>query len=181
MNTLSFFFRRSHACGSTVLLDRCLREWEKIVAAAIQRRNGFVQRSQISCTQGTRMRSLWTGSVGRRTAKIGWRKTRRKSVWNQKQSKSHDFKSQNHNIVGEIVTICFGPFRQAVGNRLGRIALIVAPTIVVHVIDHVKALLNRIDEELLQLGVTDAACQNGQHLKFVRLIFAVCLEFTANL
>lgn len=84
---------------------------------------------------------------------------------------------QNHHIVSEIIAIGFGPFGETIGNRLCHVAFIIATPIAVHVFDHSKTLLNRIDVKLLQLNITNAARQNVQHFEFVRLIvIVICLK-----
>lgn len=110
---------------------------------------------------------------------------RRKLTGEKHEEKKYEIKSkvscmavklQNHDIVSEIVTVRLGPFGKTVGDGLGQFAFVVASTIGVHVLEHVEALLDRIDEKLLQLNVTDVARQYGQHFEFVRLIVIVRLR-----
>lgn len=92
------------------------------------------------------------------------------------KSKVSSNESKHHDVVGEILTIGFGPFRHAIGNGLSRIAFVVLATIVVvHLLEHVETLLNRIDEKLFQLNVTNTARQHCQHFDFVWLIVSIDL------
>lgn len=82
---------------------------------------------------------------------------------------------ENHNFLHKILAIGPCMLGQATNDALSKTAFVTFLTIAVHCIEHVKALLNGIDQEFFQFAIADVLRHDGQHAVLVREVFSVRL------